>query len=149
MQLRIQVEGARGQVLDAVTRELTLPDFTRVEVSFGTPRLFRGRTVRDLNALKANQAAVPVADREFSRTERLLLRVDAYTPGNIPPQVTARLLNRGGQRMSDLPVTAQAGAPFELELPLASLPVGEYLIELNAKSESGTAQEMVAFKVGR
>ena len=149
VQLRIQVEGARGQVLDAVTRELTLPDFTRVEVSFGTPRLFRGRTVRDLNALKANQSAVPVADREFSRTERLLLRVDAYTPGNIPPAVTARLLNRTGQRMSDLPVTAQAGGLFEMELPLASLPVGDYLIELNAKSESGTAQEMVAFKVGR
>ena len=50
--------------------------------------------------------------------------------------------------MSDLPVTAGA-ANFELELPLASLPVGDYLIELNATSGSGTAQELIAFKVGR
>ena len=149
VELGIRVEGTRGQVIDAVTRELTLPDFTQVQVAFGTPRLFRGRTVRDLTAIKSNPSAVPTADREFSRTERLLVRVDAYTPGGAAPAVTARLLNRGGQRISDLPVTAAPAGPFELDLPLASLPVGDYLIELNAKSEAGTAQELVAFKVGR
>jgi len=150
VQFSIQVKGARGQVIDSMTRELTLPDYTKVEVSFGTARLFRARTVRDLSAIKANPAAIPTADREFSRTERLLIRVDAYTPGGIAPAVTARLLNRGGQKMSDLPVPAPAAnAPFELELPLAALPVGDYLIEFNAKSDSGTAQEIVAFKIGR
>lgn len=149
LQLAIRVEGGRGQVIDSVTRELTVPDFTQVAVAFGTPRVFRARTVREVAAIKANAAAVPTPDREFSRTERLLVRVDAYTPGDIQPGVTARLLNRGGQKMSDLPVTAAAGSPFQLELPLASLPVGDYLIELNAKSEAGTAQELVAFKIGR
>jgi VWFA-related protein len=150
LQLRIQVEGTRGQVIDSVTRELTLPDFTKVEVSFGTARLYRGRTVRELTQIKSNPAAIPTADREFSRTERLLIRADAYTPGGTAPTVTARLLNRSGQKMSELPVTAPAaGAPFEIELPLASLPVGDYLIELNAAGPSGTAQELVAFKIGR
>jgi VWFA-related protein len=149
LQLRIQVEGARGQVIDSVTRELTLPDFTKVEVSFGTARVYRGRTVRDLTAIKSNPAAIPTPDREFSRTERMLIRADVYTPGGVAPTVTARLLNRGGQKMSDLPVMATAGAPFEIELPLASLPVGDYLIELNATAPSGTAQELVAFKIGR
>ena len=132
-----------------MTRELTLPDFTKVEVSFSTARVFRGRTVREMANIKSNAEAIPTADREFSRTERLLIRASAYTPGGIAPTVTARLLNRSGQRMSDLPVTNVAGGPFELELPLASLPVGDYLIELNAKSESGTAQELVAFRIGR
>jgi VWFA-related protein len=149
VQLAIRVEGARGQVIDSVTRELTLPDFTKVEVSFGTARVFRARTVREVANIKANASAIPTADREFSRTERLLIRADAYTPGEIAPTVTARLLNRSGQRMSDLIVTTAPGGTFELELPLASLPVGDYLIELNAKSESGTAQELVAFKIGR
>ena len=149
VQLRISVEGVRGQVIDSLTRELTLPDFTKVEVLFGTARVFRGRTVREIAAIKANPAAVPIADREFSRMERVLVRVDAFTPGGIAPAVTARLLNRNGQKMSDLPVQSAAGAPFDVELPLASLPAGDYLIELNAKSESGTAQELVAFKVGR
>ena len=149
IQLAIRVEGARGQVIDSTTRELTLPDFTQIAVAFGTPRVFRARTVRDIAAIKSNAAAVPTANREFSRTERLLVRVDAYTPGEIPPAVTARLLNRGGQKMADIPIAAAAGAPFQLELPLAPLPVGDYLIELNAKSEAGTAQELVAFKIGR
>jgi hypothetical protein len=106
--------------------------------------------VRDLSTIKANPAAIPTADREFSRTERLLIRVDAYTPGGVAPAVTARLLNRSGQKMLELPVpAAAANAPFELELPLAALPVGDYLIEFNAKSDSGTAQEIVAFKIGR
>ena len=148
LQLRIVVEGAKGQVIDSVTRELTVPDFTKVELSFGTARVFRGRTVRDMTALKANPAAIPTADREFSRTERLLVRADAYAPGGETPTVTARLLNRSGQKMSDLSVTAAAGG-FELELPLASLPVGDYLIELNATTASGSAQELVAFKIGR
>lgn len=149
IQLRLTVEGARGQVIDSLTRELTLPDFTKVEVALGTPRVFSARTVRDLATIRAAPDTIPTADREFSRIERLLIRVDAYTPGGVVPAITARLLNRSGQKMSDLQVQMAAGGTAELELPLASLPVGDYLIELNAKSESGTAQELVAFKVGR
>jgi len=148
-QLRIVVEGQKGQVVDSVARELTLPDFTRVQVSFATPRVFRGRTVRDLNAIKANVAAVPTADRDFSRTDRLLIRTEAYSPGGAVPAVTARLLNRGGGKMADLPVQAGQGGVGDIELPLSSLAAGDYLIEINAKTESGTAQELIAFKVGR
>ena len=149
LQLRISVEGRRGQVIDSLTRDLTLPDFTKVEVSFGTARVFRGRTVRDLAIIKANPTSIPTTEREFSRTERLLIRADAYTPGGAAPTVTARLLNRGGQKMADLPLQVGAAGTVELELPLSSLPAGDYLIEMNATSNSGTAQELVAFKVGR
>jgi hypothetical protein len=147
-QLRIVIEGTKGQVVDSVTRDLTLPDFSRVQVGLATPRVYRGRTVRDLNNIKANPAAPPTADREFTRTDRLLVRTEAYTPGGAVPEMTARLLNRAGTKMADLPVQAQ-GVGADIELPLASLPVGDYLIELNAKSEAGTAQELVAFKIGR
>ena len=149
VQLRIGIEGARGQLLDSVTRELTLPDFTRVQVAFATPRVFSGRTVRDLTAIRSNPAAVPTPDREFSRTDRLLIRTEAYAPGNVTPAVTARILNRGGTKMADIPVQAVPGGGTDVELPLSSFPVGDYLIELNAKTESGTAQELIAFKVGR
>jgi VWFA-related protein len=149
VQLKIVVEGDRGQVIDSVTRELTLPDFTRVQVSLATPRVFRGRTVRDMNAIKANPAATPIADREFSRTDRILIRTDAYAPGGATPTMTARLLNRAGTKMADLPVQAVQSGGGDIELPLASLPTGDYLIEVNAKAETGTAQELIAFKVGR
>ena len=63
--------------------------------------------------------------------------------------MTARLLNRGGGKMADLPLQAGQSGLADIELPLSSLAAGDYLIEINAKTESGTAQELIAFKVGR
>jgi hypothetical protein len=51
--------------------------------------------------------------------------------------------------MADLPVQPGTGGASDIELPLSSLAAGDYLIELNAKTESGSAQELIAFKVGR
>ena len=56
-------------------------------VALGTPEVFRARNAREFRALEA-QAAVPVASREFSRTERLLIRFPAYGPAGTPPLVT-------------------------------------------------------------
>jgi VWFA-related protein len=149
LELKMVVEGARGQVIDSVGRELTVPDYSKVEVSFGTPRLYRVRSIPELQAIKTKADAVPTAEREFSRTDRLFIRIDAYAPGGVVPTTTARLLNRAGKSMADIPVQAPAGQSAELELPLSPLAAGEYLIEVNAKSPSGTAQELIAFRVGR
>jgi VWFA-related protein len=148
VQLRMTVEGSRGQVVDSAVREITLPDFTTVAVSFSTPRVYRGRTARDLQNARTSLDALPTADRAFSRTERLLVRADAYAPGGTAPAVSARLLNRAGDPMSDLPVQL-SGSRADLELTLSGLAAGDYLIELNAKTSAGSAQELIAFKVGR
>jgi VWFA-related protein len=150
LQLKMTVEGARNQVIDTLGREITVPDFTSVTMSFGTPRVFRTRTIPELNAIKTNPNAIPTTEREFSRTDRLFIRADAYAPGGITPPVTARLLNRAGQQMSELKVQQAPGKPAEIELPLSPLAAGEYLVELNARSEGGSsAQELIAFRVGR
>jgi VWFA-related protein len=149
LQMRIVLEGTKGEVLDSAVREITVPDFTNVQLSLGTPRLYRARSVRDLQNIKSQPDAPPTTDREFSRTERLLVRVEAYAPGGVQPAVTARLLNRAGERMSDFPVQMVSTGTAQLELPLSALATGDYLIELNAKSDSGTAQEIIAFRVGR
>ena len=73
--------------------------------------------------------------REFSRTERLLIRFDSYGPGSDKPTVTAVLMNRAGQKMSDVQIApAAAGAMHQIDLGLASFPSGEYLVEITAKS---------------
>ena len=41
-----------------------------------------------------------------------MIRVDAYTPGGVAPAVTALLLNRGGQKMSELAPAANGVAIF-------------------------------------
>jgi VWFA-related protein len=147
MQLRVTVQNASGQVMDSSTNDVAVPDYTTPQVVLGTPRLFRARTPRDVQSLKGNPDATPTADRTFSRTERLLVRVDAYGPGSVPPAVTARLLNRAGTAMSDVPVQISSTGAGEIELSFAAMAAGEYLLELSAKADAGTAQELVAFRV--
>jgi len=51
--------------------------------------------------------------------------------------------------MVDLPTQAPSGAsqPYQIDLPLAGLSPGEYVIEIRAKGVSGEATELVAIKV--
>jgi VWFA-related protein len=146
MQVRLNIENERGQVLDAAQRELTVPDFAKTEVALSTPRLLRARTAKEMAALKADPTAVPTADREFRRTERLALRVEAYAASGDAPAVTAKLLNRAGQPMSNLQVES-AGPAHVVDLPLASLAPGEYLIEVTAVAGKGSSQDVLAIRV--
>lgn len=149
LQLRIMVMGAHGQVIDSSEQDITVPDYTRTQVSIGTPRVYRARSAYEMTQVRNNPNAVPTVEREFSRTERLLVRFDAYAADSAAPAVTARLLNRAGQSMADVPIQALAGKPFQIDLPLASLAAGQYLLELDAKSSSGAAQQMIAFAINR
>jgi len=145
MQLRISVEGAASQVLDTENREITVPDLTAPHAAMGTPQIFRSRTTRDYELLKADVDAIPLATREFSRTDRLLIRVPAYGPGGTAPTVSARLLNRSGAAMNDLQAGASPSAgEQQIELPLSALAPGEYLIEITA---GDAPAELVGFRV--
>ena len=149
LELRLTVEGAGGfGTLDQETRTIDVPDFTAPQATLTTPRVYRARTAREFQALASDTSAVPSASREFSRTERLLIRFDAYGAGSDQPTVTATLLNRAGQKISDLPVTAvPSGATHQIDFGLSSIPAGEYLIEITSKGASGDAKELVALRV--
>jgi VWFA-related protein len=148
LDLRMVVENGRGQVIDSTTQSLTVPDYARTQVSFSTPRLYRARTAREALLVRNNLDAPPTATREFSRAERLLIRLDAYAGDGGKPDVTAKLLNRSGSAMADVPIQTVEGKPYLIDFPLASLAAGEYIIQVNAKTASGSAQEMIGFKVG-
>ena len=149
LQLRMVVENSRGQVMDSATQEFTVPDFSKVQVSMSTPKVFHARTVREMQALRGNPAGVPAVERSFSRAERILVHVDAYSTDGSAPTITARLLNRAGTSMAEIPVQSPTPGSGELELTLSAFAAGNYVIEMNAKTASGTAQELVAFNVGR
>lgn len=149
MQLRLSVEGGSAQVLDSEIRDITIPDLTSAQFLLGTPELFRARTVRDFTQLKADADAVPTVAREFSRTERVLIRVSAYAPGSASPMLKARLLNRAGQSMMDLPISPAAApaGPAQIELPMSNLPPGDYIFEVSAGTDGESAKELVGFRV--
>jgi hypothetical protein len=80
---------------------------------------------------------------------RLLIRFDSYGPGNEVPAPTAALLNSNGQKFTDVPVQrATAGGTHQIDMSLATIPPGEYVIEITTKSATGdSAKELVAFRV--
>jgi len=51
--------------------------------------------------------------------------------------------------MQDLPVTAPADGSSEtvIDLPVAGIAPGEYVLELKATGEGGDAKELVGFRV--
>jgi VWFA-related protein len=147
LSLRVAVEGTGAETLDSEVRELSIPDLTAPQTTFGTPQLFRVRNARDAQLVKSDAAAIPTTTREFNRSERMIVKIITYGPGTTPAAVTARLLNRTGQPMNDVPVTAAADGPSLIDLSLAGLAPGEYLLELSANGSGGEAKELVGFRI--
>lgn len=150
LQLKLTVEGAAGQVLDSDFRDLVLPDYAKAEAQLSVPSIYRARTQRDLNLLATDPNALPTTAREFSRTERLQIRFQAYAPGGGAATPTVRLLNRGGTKMADVtskPATNRGPADFEADVPLASLPAGDYLLEVAIPGDPAPTRQLVAFRV--
>ena len=148
MELRLSVEGAAGGVLDNEVRKVAIPDLTTPQTAISTPRVYRARTARDVQVLSANATALPATTREFSRTERVLIRFDAYGAGTDMPTATAVLLNRAGQKMADVPVAAAAaGGTHLIDLGLAAVAPGEYLVEITVTGTGGTVTELVPLRV--
>jgi hypothetical protein len=149
IQLRVAVESANAEVLDSEVREVDVPDFSNAGLALGTPRVYHSRTMRDYQQLKSDPQAVPTAVREFSRTERVFVRVSAYG-GDPAPAVTARILNRGGQPIATLPVapSPEGGNSHDIDLTLTSVPPGDYLVEITAAAgTSAPAQEVIGFRI--
>ena len=148
LRLRMSIENEAEQAIDSDVREITVRDLS-APVVLGTPEVFRGRTARDFRSLEEAPDATPVASREFSRTERLMIRVPAYAPDGAPLTVAAQLMNRKGQVMRDLPIRpgATSSAPAEIDMPLAGFASGEYRIEIAARSLAAQASDVLEFRV--
>ena len=109
-----------------------------------TMAVVRGRIVGD-----------PIARHEFHRIDTVVVRAllrssgaSAGQAGALTPLVSARLLDRRGQPLTDVPVTAAADVA-ELRLALGNLGAGDYVIELTARAGEESAQQYVAFRVLR
>jgi len=150
LEMRMQVDAAGGGRLDDETRILDIPDLTGAQARLSTPRVFRSRNAREFQSVVSDPDAVPVASREFSRVERLLIRFDAYVPGSEKAAPVAVLLSPGGQKVADLTVApATAGGTHQIDFALNARAAGEYVVEITLKDGTGTeAKEWIAIRVG-
>ncbi len=148
IELRIAVRGRSNEVVDTDVEQVKVPDYTAPQVHISTPAVFHATTAREFQAIRTNSSAVPTAGREFRRTERLLLRFSVYGPGDSKPVVSCRILNRLGEKMVDLPAPPSAdGVLYEIDLPLAGMVSGEYLVEIKAKGADSDATELVPVRI--
>ena len=146
IELEIAVEDASAEVLDRETRKIVVPGMG-LGLTLSTPEVFRGRTLPEWQSLAADAKALPVIEREFRRTDRLLIRVGAQS-ANRSAVLTARMLNREGGEMSALPVTpAPFGGLSHIDVPLSALPAGDFLIEVIAKDGPDQTSAFVAFRI--
>ena len=119
-------------------------DLTRAG-AFATPAVFRGDRARS-HGIKANAAAVRPLRSHFSRTDRLMIRNEAYTPGSALPALT-RGAHRGGGPDGELQYRQAAGAgDIELRVPRWRRRLPESSGMPNTESAPRRAD---AFKVGR
>ena len=148
MHMMVAVEGTAGEVLDREMQEVSIPDLAGTDVALSTPAVIRARNLLEMRTLASDLEAVPTPGRTFRRTDRLLIRFEAYAPGSSVPTITATLLNRSGSPMSEIPVQPPGeGRPHQIDLSLASLARGEYLVEISASISDSKAKELVAFRV--
>lgn len=146
--LRVQmaIEDASSRLLDVDVRDLVVIPF-QGPVAIGTAEVLRSRNAREFRALAGNPDAPPVASRQFSRSERLILRVPVYASGGAP-QVSARLISRFGLVMRELAVDRTPGADrYQIDLPLAGLAAGEYSVDVSAATAEGQAKDTITFRV--
>jgi VWFA-related protein len=148
LDLQLAIEDAGAQVLDREARKITVADLSGAGLVLHTPQVFRARTVREWQTLATEFNTVPLPGREFRRTDRLLIRVVAQS-STAEPVVSARLLNRLGQEMTSPLTVTPAGRPrtTNVDAPLASIPVGDYLIEITVAAGSEQTTSLVAFRV--
>lgn len=149
MQVDLTVLAADGTQLDVAAQDIQVPDLTRKDPIILPPQVFRASSAREFRSLSTNPEPAPVPDREFRRTERLLLRVPTYSASGAAVSLDVIVVNRTGQVLRTLAPMPRAAEDVgvQFDLPLSWLAPGEYAIRLTATTRSGNASELIRFRV--
>lgn len=145
--VQMAIEDVTSRVVDHDVRDLMVKGFPG-PVSMGSPEVMRARTAREYDALAADPDATPVVSRQFSRAERLLVRIPVFSSG-ASPTVSARLVTSFGNAMRELVVTPTPSRPndYQVDVPLAGLANGSYTVEWTARTAEDEVRDRVAFRV--
>jgi hypothetical protein len=144
--VQIAIQDADAHLLDTDVRDVIVGGLPG-PVEVGTPEVLAARSAREYRELGADRSAVPVGTRDFTRDERLLIRVPVY--GRDPSiEVTATLASKLGSAMRSLTATPVPDTwLYEIDLPLAGLAAGEYSIQIAATGNTGNSHDAVSFRV--
>ena len=148
--LALTFRNAAGAVVDKELRSVVVPDLAKTTLEISSPVVVKASNALELRALQAEPDAAPFPGRDFVRTDRLLIRFKVYGAASAGVSPTARLLNASGVGTTALSVVrARADAPFEVDLPLASLAPASWVVAIEARSATERREAMVPFRLVR
>lgn len=110
------------------------------------PRLWVVRRPVELRAVLGEAPPEPTVLREFVRTDRLIVRFAVDGAEASAANVSAGLVDRRGKRLVDLPLVRD-GDGWRLDLPLASIARGNYVLALEAGAGELRAAAYVPVRV--
>jgi hypothetical protein len=146
--VQVTAENARGIRIEGTEESLDVPDFTATGPQIAAPFFYRGRTVREIQQVRAAADPAPAVTPIFARAERMLMRFGAYGPAGTTPKVTVRLLNQLGGAITTLPPpVAGTNGELESELGFGSFPPGDYVIEIVAETNGESIKRLVGVRV--
>jgi hypothetical protein len=143
------VQNEEGQALDVDLRDLTVPAFEDGVESFGTVQVFRAPNAAEFEALSSGVTASPIVTREFSTSDRLLIRVPVY---GLPESggIEGSLYASNGVLLRDVPfVRGPERALWQADVPLNGLANGSYYIEFTGTGRERAKRERVIIGVRR
>jgi hypothetical protein len=146
LQLALSVRDGAGNILDEDRRPFSVPDLSAAALTIAPPVLLRARSVAEARAIAGGAPASAFAGHEFNRTDRVFVRVAVFGVSATEAQVSARLTNKSGASLLDLPVVNAAGG-YQLEVPLTSIARGDYLIAVAAAHGEEHSRALVPIRV--
>ena len=144
----MKILDAKGVVLDTDARDVAVQKPRAGAAALYSPGVLRARSAREFRDLASDRSAAPTPLREFRRTERLIVRVAGTDASGAAAEITGTLLNRWRQPMRNVePMPERWGTVTQFDLPLASLPPGEYTLRVSVAGPAGSIAEHLTFKV--
>ncbi|MCA1561352.1 MAG: VWA domain-containing protein [Acidobacteria bacterium] len=150
LRLQIGVRDGRGEIIERITRDVTVPDLSGAPLAMSSPILLRAANALQLRTLLAGPAPAPFPGREFTHTDRVLIRFELYGTAAREARVSARLRSRTGTTLVTMPVTAldAAGGLYQIDVPLSSTARGEFVIAIEASNGTQRATAQLGIRVG-
>jgi VWFA-related protein len=146
--VRFTAHGASGEVVDRWEEPVTVPDLSGRTFAIATPAFVRARTTVAFQALRKGGDATPSPDREFRTSDLVVVRAAVAAAGDAVATVTAEVLTRQGKPLAAWPATLVAGQ-FQVELPVRSLALGEYVLRFTASRADESAVATTGFAIVR
>jgi hypothetical protein len=144
--LQISMRIGAAKHLDTDVRYIDVPRLDGARPHIASIDFIRPRSLPEFRAQQTDAAVLPAETRDFLRTDRLLVRVRAYS-GAGASVVGVRLLNRQGDTLLDLAPLAAVDGAAQFDLPFARFPRGEYRLEVSASAGAERVTQLLTIRV--